>query len=66
MSTVDYTQPPWGTFGRNIVLGVVSGGSNFITKGLNKFHVNGLQKFQEAVLQREEGTPLFTVSNHTR
>lgn len=62
----DYTKPPWGAYGRNAILGIVSGGSNVIAKAMNRLHINGLVKFQQAVLQREAGTPLFTVSNHTR
>ena len=66
MSDVDYTQPPWGIYGRDLVLGVISGGSKAILQGLNQFNVNGLERFQNAVLNRPQGTALFTVSNHTR
>lgn len=63
---VDYTLPPWGTAGRNLTLGVVSGGGKFVLQVLNTLHVNGLDRLQQHVLQRENGRPLFTVCNHNR
>ena len=65
-SATDYTKPPWGRFGRDFTFGFVSGFANVIVHVLNDFKVSNLPTFQKAVIEREEGTPLFTVSNHTR
>lgn len=63
---VDYTLPPWGVLGRNFTLGVVSGGSKLVLQVLNTLHVRGGESFRNHVLDREPGTPLFTICNHIR
>ncbi len=63
---IDYSKPPWGELGRAFTLGVVSGGCKFVMHVMNTLDIDGKDRFQDAVLRREEGQPLFTVSNHTR
>jgi hypothetical protein len=62
----DYTQPPWGSYGRNVTFGVISGWANVVMHVLNDFEVSNLERFRQYVIKREAGTPLFTVCNHTR
>lgn len=61
----DYTQPPWGSYGRNVTFGVISGWANVVMHVLNDFEVSNLERFRQYVIKREAGTPLFTVCNHT-
>ena len=58
--------PPWGSFGRNVTLGVVSAGSNFLLRWLNTYKTTNLSTLQDAVRDRPEGRGLLTVCNHTR
>ena len=62
----DFTQPPWGAFGRNLTLGVVSLGSNLVMHILNRLTIDGRDQFREQVLDREPGRALITVCNHAR
>lgn len=62
----DFSQPPWGELGRAFTLGVVSMGCKAVMHVMNTLHISGQDRFQDAVLRREEGQALFTVCNHTR
>lgn len=65
-SEPDYTLPPWGRIGRNITLGTVTLGSNIVMHWLNTLNIEGALSFREHVMNRDPGTALFTVCNHTR
>jgi len=64
--STDFTKPPWGTYGRDFTFGVISGWAKVVMHVLNDFEVSNPQTFRQYVIEREEGTPLFTVCNHTR
>jgi hypothetical protein len=57
---------PWGAAGRAVVLGVVSGFSKLALTVLNKFEVNGHDRWLDAVYNRPQGQGLVTIANHTR
>jgi monolysocardiolipin acyltransferase len=59
-------RPPWGQLGRSATLGVVSLFAKFVLRVLNSTTVDGMDAFQEHVMQRPQGQGLVTVSNHTR
>lgn len=63
---VDYTLPPWGPWGRDVTLGVVSGGSKFLLQVLNRLDLKGGDLVQRYILNKEQDRPLFTVCNHIR
>ena len=58
--------PPWGTFGRDATLGVVSLGSKFLLQWLNTYTTTNVSVLQDAVNERPAGQGLLTVCNHTR
>ncbi len=58
--------PPWGSFGRDATLGVVSLGSKFLLQWLNTFTTTNVSILQDAVKERPAGQGLLTVCNHTR
>lgn len=58
--------PPWGTFGRDVTLGVVSLGSKFLLQWLNTYTTTNVSVLQDAVNERPVGQGLLTVCNHTR
>jgi hypothetical protein len=64
----DVLSPPWSALGRDLTLGLVSGLGKLLLRGLNTLHVepDGLQRFRDLTMQREEGIGLLTYSNHTR
>jgi len=63
--STDFTKPPWGRYGRDFTFGIISGWANVVMHGLNNFKVSNSETFRKYVIEREEGTPLFTVCNHT-
>lgn len=60
----DFTDAPWGSYGRSATLGIVSIVSKFVMKVMNRSHVENRGDLMGAVLNREEGLGLITVSNH--
>ena len=58
--------PPWGDFGRNATLGVVSLGSKLLLQWLNTYTTTNLSTLQNAINHRPHGRGLLTVCNHTR
>lgn len=62
----DITDPPWGIWGRDFTLAVVALGGIVLMQWLNTLQVSGGESFRRKVVQRERGTPLFTVCNHCR
>lgn len=65
--TVDDTivNPPWGSWGRSITLGIVSGWSKMLLHVLNTTTTNNLDVLLHYVNNRHEGQGLITVCNHT-
>eukprot|EP00887_Chlorella_sp_A99_P007893 scaffold20.g7893.t1 len=53
-------QAPWGAYGRSATLGVVSLLSKLLLNVLNTTTVDGLGRFRQTVMEREEGVGLIT------
>lgn len=62
----EYLEPPWGPYGRDLTLGIVSMASKFILQVLNSTKVINHETYKELVHNRPEGVGLLTISNHTR
>lgn len=62
----DFLRPPWGPYGRDLTLGMVSAASKFLMQILNKTRVINLETYVDWVENRPQGVGLLTVSNHTR
>ena len=62
----DLLRPPWGAYGRDCTLGIVSAVSKLILKILNTTKVDGLGKYQDLVMHRPQGVGLLSYCNHTR
>lgn len=64
----DILRPPWGAYGRDLTLGLVSGGAKVLLRLLNTLAVApaDLQRYRELTLRREPGVGLLTYCNHTR
>lgn len=62
----DLLQPPWGPYGRALVLGVVAGFSKLVLTTLNTFEVQNHSRWLDAVYNRPKGQGLVTIANHTR
>ena len=60
------TRPPWGELARTVTLSAVWAAGKLVVQGLNTTAVQDLDTFRQALQQRPPGTPLVTVSNHTR
>ncbi|MEW5309698.1 MAG: hypothetical protein WDW38_001563 [Sanguina aurantia] len=56
---------PWGKLGRGATFGVVSGAGKLILNVLNTTTVTNHETLLSAVLKREPGKGLLTISNHT-
>ncbi|KAI8468805.1 MAG: hypothetical protein J3K34DRAFT_522623 [Monoraphidium minutum] len=63
----DMLSPPWAPLGRSATLGVVSGLSALLLRGLNTLRVepSDLARFRRLALERAGGAGLLTYSNHT-
>jgi len=55
---------PWGSAGRSITLGLVSGFAKLTLTLLNKFEVVNYEQFRQALDHRPKGTGLITIANH--
>jgi len=64
----DFLHPPWGPYGRDLTLGLVSGLAKLLINGFNHVSIapTDLERFKQATMQREEGVGLLTYCNHTR
>lgn len=64
----DILHPPWGAYGRDLTLGVVSSAAKFLLRVLNRMSVPpaDLARFHELTMRREPGVGLLTYCNHTR
>jgi hypothetical protein len=62
----DILRPPWGPYGRNLTLGVVSGFSKLLLKVLNTTIVKDLDRLHQLVMHRDPGVGLLSFCNHTR
>lgn len=62
----EYLGPPWGPYGRDLTLGIVSLASKFILQVLNSTKVLNQDTYTELVHNRPHGAGLLTISNHTR
>lgn len=58
--------PPWGPYGRDFTLGLVSLWSKFVLKVWNSTEVENKEDFLKQTMHRDEGQGLITVANHTR
>ncbi|KAF6249537.1 hypothetical protein COO60DRAFT_950041 [Scenedesmus sp. NREL 46B-D3] len=61
----EYLGPPWGPYGRDLTLGIVSLASKFILQVLNSTKVLNQDTYTELVHNRPHGAGLLTISNHT-
>lgn len=61
----DVLDPPWGPFGRDFVLGVVSGLGKLWLQAFGDFTVTNHETFLQLVSRRDRKEGLITVSNHT-
>ena len=59
-----FTDAPWGPYGRSATLGIVSIAGKCIMHVMNRSHVENEGGLMTSVLEREEGLGLITVSNH--
>jgi hypothetical protein len=62
----EYLDAPWGPYGRDLTLGIVSLASKFILQVLNSTKVLNHDTYKDLVHNRPEGLGLLTISNHTR
>jgi hypothetical protein len=62
----DILRPPWGPYGRNLTLGVVSGVSKLLLNVLNTTVVKDLDRLHQLVMHRDRGVGLLSFCNHTR
>jgi hypothetical protein len=62
----EYLGPPWGPYGRDVTLGIVSLASKFILQVLNRTKVLNHDTYKDLVRNRPQGVGLLTISNHTR
>jgi hypothetical protein len=62
----EYLGPPWGPYGRDVTLGIVSLATKFILQVLNRTKVLNHDTYKELVHNRPQGVGLLTISNHTR
>lgn len=60
----DYTDAPWGAYGRSATLGIVSIFGKLVMHVMNRSHVDNQDGLMDAVLRREKDLGLITVSNH--
>lgn len=58
--------PPWGEAGRVATLAAIAAASKFYLNVLNTTTIVGVERFQQASLDRDLGQGLLTVCNHTR
>lgn len=62
----DLTRPPWGPYGRDLTLGLVSAVSKFVLQVLNETKVINHDTYLDLVHNRPPGVGLLTICNHTR
>ena len=64
----DILHPPWGPYGRDITLGLVSGAAKLLLLVCNTLTVSpgDLARFRTLAMEREQGAGLLTFCNHTR
>lgn len=62
----EYLRPPWGKYGRDLTLGLVSLASKFVMQVLNTTRVLNHDVYTNLVFNRPAGVGLLTISNHTR
>lgn len=62
----DILRPPWGSVGRDVTLGLVSGAAKLVLLVFNSRIVDNHDTYTDLVMRREPGTGLITYSNHTR
>lgn len=64
----DILRPPWGPYGRDLTLGVVSGLGKLLLRCLNSFSVAPAdrERYRRLAMEREPGVGLLTYCNHTR
>lgn len=64
----DILRPPWGVWGRDATLGLVSSAAKLLLRGLNTLRVDeeARRRFERLVTEREPGVGLLTYCNHTR
>lgn len=69
-SLLDYDQnllvPPWGSLGRDAVLGCVAAVTKLLLNVLNKTRALNHDTYLDLVMHRPPGVGLLTISNHTR
>jgi monolysocardiolipin acyltransferase len=69
-SLLDYDQellaPPWGSLGRDAVLGAVATVTKLLLNVLNTTRAINHETYLDLVMHRPPGVGLLTVSNHTR
>jgi monolysocardiolipin acyltransferase len=58
--------PPWGSLGRDAVLGAVASFSKLLLNVLNTTSTQHHERYTQLVLDRPPGVGLLTISNHTR
>ncbi|GBG00037.1 phosphate acyltransferase [Raphidocelis subcapitata] len=63
----DILRPPWGAYGRDLTLGVISGAAKVLLRLLNTLAVEpgDLARYRELTMRREPGVGLLTFCNHT-
>jgi hypothetical protein len=64
----DILRPPWGVWGRDATLGLVSSAAKLLLRSLNTLRVDeeARRRFERLVTEREPGVGLLTYCNHTR
>lgn len=69
-SLLDFDQellaPPWGSLGRDAVLGAVAGVTKLLLNVLNSTRAINHDTYLDLVMHRPPGVGLLTISNHTR
>lgn len=66
LESTDFSEIPWGTFGRTVTLGVVSLFGKAVLNVMNTTNVINREAMHDAAMHRPSGVGLITVSNHTR
>lgn len=66
LESTDFSEIPWGTFGRTITLGLVSLFGKTVLNVMNTTKVVNEETMHDATMHRAKGVGLITVSNHTR
>lgn len=62
----DFISAPWGPFGRDLTLGVVSLASKLVMQLLNTTHIINHDAYLDLIYNRPSGLGLLTICNHTR